>query len=77
MKPSEIPSSLQLLAQIHKPAFLWGPPGVGKSQVVAKVATALGIRLTISAPFCLISRSAWAANGRAGQGGLGHPWVPA
>ena len=45
MKPSEIASSLQLLAQIHKPAFLWGPPGVGKSQVVAQVATALGIRL--------------------------------
>ena len=40
MKPSEIASSLQLLAQIHKPAFLWGPPGVGKSQVVAQVATA-------------------------------------
>lgn len=41
MKPSEIASSLQLLARIHKPAFLWGPPGVGKSQVAA----ALGIRL--------------------------------
>ena len=45
MKPSEIASLLQLLARIHKPAFLWGPPGVGKSQVVAQVATALGIRL--------------------------------
>jgi dynein-related subfamily AAA family protein len=45
MKPSDIASSLQLLAQIQKPAFLWGPPGVGKSQVVAQVATALGIRL--------------------------------
>jgi hypothetical protein len=28
-KPSEIASSLQLLAQIHKPTFLWGLPGVG------------------------------------------------
>ena len=45
MKPSEIASSLPLLARIHKPAFLWGPPGVGKSQVVAQVAAALGIRL--------------------------------
>jgi MoxR-like ATPase len=45
MKPSDIASSLQLLAQIQKPAFVWGPPGVGKSQVVAQVAALLGIRL--------------------------------
>jgi replication-associated recombination protein RarA len=45
MRLFEIASSLQVLAQIHKPAFLWGPPGVGKSQVAAQVATALGIRL--------------------------------
>jgi MoxR-like ATPase len=31
MKPSEVSSSLQVLAKIQKPAFLWGPPGVGKS----------------------------------------------
>jgi MoxR-like ATPase len=45
MKPSEVLSSLQVLAQIRKPAFLWGPPGVGKSQIVAQVAASLGIRL--------------------------------
>jgi hypothetical protein len=45
MKPSEISSSLQLLSRIQKPAFLWGPPGAGKSQVVAQVAAALSIRL--------------------------------
>jgi MoxR-like ATPase len=45
MKPSDIASSLQLLAQIQKPAFVWGPPGVGKSQIVAQVAALLGIRL--------------------------------
>ena len=45
MKPSEISSSLHLLSRIQKPAFLWGPPGVGKSQVVAQVAATLGIRL--------------------------------
>ena len=45
MKPSDIAASLQLLTRIRKPAFLWGPPGVGKSQVVAQVAALLGIRL--------------------------------
>jgi MoxR-like ATPase len=45
MKPSEVLSSLQVLANIRKPAFLWGPPGVGKSQIVAQVATSLGVRL--------------------------------
>ena len=45
MKPSDIASSLQLLVQIQKPAFVWGPPGVGKSQIVAQVAASLGIRL--------------------------------
>ena len=45
MKPSEIAYSLQLLTLIQKPAFLWGAPGVGKSQVVAQVAAALGLRL--------------------------------
>jgi MoxR-like ATPase len=32
-------------AQIRKPAFLWGSPGVGKSQIVAQVAASLGVRL--------------------------------
>src|SRR3978361_48928 len=45
MKPSDIASSLRLLTRIETPAFLWGPPGVGKSQVVAQVAEALGLRL--------------------------------
>jgi MoxR-like ATPase len=45
MKPSDIASSLQLLVQIRKAAFVWGPPGVGESQIVAKVATLLGVRL--------------------------------
>jgi len=45
IKPSEISSSLQLLTRIRKPAFLWGAPGVGKSQLVGQVAAALGLRL--------------------------------
>jgi MoxR-like ATPase len=41
MKPSDIATSLHLLTRIQKPAFLWGPPGVGKSQIVAQVAALL------------------------------------
>jgi hypothetical protein len=59
-KPSEISSSLQLLARIQKPAFLWGAPGVGKSQIVGQVAAALGLRLIgVAARFvqnCTLSR---------------------
>ena len=45
MKPSQVAASLEVLAQIRKPAFLWGAPGVGKSEVVAQVAAGLGQQL--------------------------------
>ncbi len=45
MKPSEVSSSLALLTKVRKPAFLWGSPGVGKSEVVAQVAASQAIRL--------------------------------
>lgn len=38
MKPSSIRKSLNHLIAVQRPAFIWGPPGVGKSDVVAKVA---------------------------------------
>lgn len=45
MKPSEIVSALELLLEIRQPVFLWGAPGVGKSQVVAQVAAEHGMEL--------------------------------
>ncbi|MFW5734725.1 MAG: AAA family ATPase [Oceanidesulfovibrio sp.] len=45
MKPSEIVSALELLLEIRQPVFLWGAPGVGKSQVVAQVAADHGMDL--------------------------------
>ena len=45
MKPSEIVSALETLSDICQPVFLWGAPGVGKSQVVAQVAAKRGLRL--------------------------------
>ncbi len=45
MKPSEIIDALETLFDICQPVFLWGPPGVGKSQVVAQVAQRRGLEL--------------------------------
>ncbi len=45
MKPSEIVNALATLITVEQPAFLWGPPGVGKSQIVAQVAAESGLAL--------------------------------
>lgn len=45
MTPSQIISSLHTLLSIRQPVFLWGAPGVGKSQVVAAVAHSMGYAL--------------------------------
>ncbi len=45
MKPSHIAGTLDALTDIGQPVFVWGAPGVGKSQVVAQVAKKKGIDL--------------------------------
>ncbi len=45
MKPSEIINALETLLSIKQPVFLWGAPGVGKSQVVAQIADKQGLEL--------------------------------
>lgn len=45
MTPDQIVSALELLVSIKQPVFLWGAPGVGKSQLVAQVAASLGYAL--------------------------------
>lgn len=45
MTPSQIILSLHTLLAIRQPVFLWGPPGVGKSQLVKQVAKARGLAL--------------------------------
>lgn len=37
MKPSELATSLDILIDIKQPGFVWGAPGIGKSQVMAQV----------------------------------------
>lgn len=38
MNPLRIIENLKFLIEIQQPVFVWGPPGIGKSQVVAQVA---------------------------------------
>ncbi|WP_027186591.1 AAA family ATPase [Desulfovibrio inopinatus] len=45
MQPSAIEKALGVLLELRQPTFLWGPPGVGKSQVVAQVAARKGLDL--------------------------------
>ncbi len=45
MTPSRIVSALHTLLAVRQPVFLWGPPGVGKSRVVAQVAEERGLAL--------------------------------
>ncbi len=45
MKASQIARALEQLIESKQPVFLWGPPGVGKSQVVSQTAVRLGVQL--------------------------------
>ena len=45
MRPSHVCEALHHLVRIRQPVFLWGPPGVGKSRLVADVAPRPGRKL--------------------------------
>ena len=45
MKPSSISSALQHLYKINRSVFIWGPPGVGKSDLVEQTASDLKISM--------------------------------
>ncbi|HET6843504.1 MAG TPA: MoxR family ATPase [Candidatus Angelobacter sp.] len=45
MKASQVSRSLQVLLNARQPVFIWGPPGVGKSDVVREVAEARNVAL--------------------------------
>lgn len=43
--PKQAARSLEYLIAAKQPAILWGAPGIGKSQIVAQTAAALGMQL--------------------------------
>lgn len=45
LKPSDLATSLEAMINIQRPVFVWGPPGVGKSRIVAQLAKTLGLEL--------------------------------
>ena len=45
MKSSHIKAALTGLLSIKQPVFIWGPPGIGKSQVVRQTADCLDLKL--------------------------------
>ena len=45
LKPSLLTQALETLTDVKQPTFIWGPPGVGKSQIVAQLARARGLEL--------------------------------
>ena len=45
MKPSQLNIALKTLIHIKQPVFIWGPPGVGKSQVVSQTTQQMGLNL--------------------------------
>lgn len=45
MKPSEVKVALTHLTQQQRPTFIWGPPGVGKSDVVRQTAADMNYEL--------------------------------
>ncbi len=46
MDSNQIKKSLKVLVPLKQPVFIWGAPGVGKSQVVSQVAEELELELT-------------------------------
>jgi len=46
MKPSRLTTVLESLLAQRWPAFIWGPPGVGKSSIVRHIAAARGLPVT-------------------------------
>lgn len=43
MKPSEVEQILESILTSYVPIYLWGPPGIGKSDLIAQIAKKLGM----------------------------------
>ena len=43
MKPSQLTPMLEMCWNTNSPLMIWGPPGIGKSQIIAQYAEAIGV----------------------------------
>ena len=44
MKPSELKDAVKTLYELRRPGFIWGPPGIGKSDIIRAAADELKIK---------------------------------
>ena len=42
VKPSNVTNIVNRAIQANQPIFMWGPPGIGKSDIVAQITEGLG-----------------------------------
>lgn len=45
LKPSQVSNAIKTMISIKQPTFVWGAPGVGKSQIVTQAAKELGLEV--------------------------------
>lgn len=45
LTPSQTASALKILVHARRPAFIWGPPGIGKSDIVRQVCKDMGLEI--------------------------------
>ena len=83
ISPSRLKMALTHSINRKRPVFVWGPPGIGKSDIVAEVAREqnrplIDIRLPLMEPTGLFGRRPDAPSGPYGDGTLlGYVWTPA
>lgn len=45
LRPAQVKQALQVAIDVKRPAFVWGPPGIGKSDLIAGIAKENGMEL--------------------------------
>jgi len=76
MKSAKIKSALTSLLSISQPVFIWGPPGIGKSQIVRQTAASLNLDL-VDIRAVLLDPVDLRGLPRISQDGLSHWCAPA
>ncbi len=76
MEASKIKAALTCLLSIPQPVFIWGPPGIGKSQIVRQTAASLDLEL-VDIRAVLLDPVDLRGLPRISQDGLSHWCAPA